>query len=398
MNFIRNDNIINDYIKYITHQNFDLSEKLIYLYDLRNVYSDFIPDDYFIDIYEIIKYQLEYSLLEETSEIEELQYLFKIALVTSELSKEGILNKFFNSLINYLLLKSEFYIDQYYNTKDSNLLFHLVPTIGDILYNFYNNENNFEVLIKFLIDISGKKLVGDTYIPKFHIVDLNNEFIDKYPEGILPLGMAHGFLRPLIALSKCYSIGYSGPKIKSAILNTFDLYNNFTKIENDNYIWPNFITIDEYVKTDFEKKKKQYRAAWCSGNLSTAFALLKISGNMKWENEKNKYLDIIYKILDKNHEFNLETPILCHGYCSIISYIDSLKYNYNINNDNMIKIKTRFFKLVMEILESDTQEKVIEKYFFGNFSILYGITGSILSLKKENIKTKMIYEKQLMID
>lgn len=342
----------------------------------------------------ILKSLVETGYFEDTTNTYKLEYLLYITIYVNEFTRTGLLTNFSNSLNLYLLNLSEKFILSY-KLKAEEFLFFLFPLIGKIISYLSEFDFNLDVLISFIIEnisprrINGKEIIG------FYIKELNDDFIKLFPNGMFPMGMAHGSLGVLFALSKLYKNG----KLKSDLYVNYlyNLYEIFSKKEENFSIYPNFITYEEYSNKDFKTNIKQYRAAWCSGNLISAFILFKVCHNMNWKEEENIFYKYVINILCQDiKDYKLELPIICHGYSFPLIIINNiLRENYfNICNNyqykQLVDRKKEITKILFNILISSDILSVIENKFENNYSILYGITGVLSALEDKNISLEKI--------
>lgn len=375
-------NTINDYKKYLINSK---ELNLVEYFLLNNEYTN---DSELINNIKVLKNLLESGCFEDISNTLNLEYLLYITIYVNELSRKGIFEKFSDSLNLYLLKLSEEFVLSC-NVKNEKFLFFLFPIIGKVICYLSEFELNLDVLVNFIIEnikpriIDGKRIVG------FYIRTIDEDFNKQFPNGMFPMGMAHGSLGVLFALSKLYKTN----KLKSEIhVNyLYNMYEIFSKQQYNYLIFPNFITYEEYENRNFKTNIKQYRAAWCSGNLITSFILFKVCQNMNWKEKEKMYYKHVIEILCQNvKDYKLEIPIICHGYSFPLIIINNiLKENYlNIRSSYKYeKLKYRKKELIdilFNILISGDISDVIENKFENNYSILYGITGVLYVLESNN--------------
>lgn len=375
-------NIINEQKKYLIK-----SGKLnIIEYLLLN--SKIIDNSQLFNRIKVLKNLVEAGYFEDTTNIYNLEHILYIAIYVNELSGMGILSNFSNSLNLYLLELSEKFILSY-KLKGEKFLFYLFPIIGKVISYLSEFDLNLDVLIKFIIENIKPRLINGKEIIGFYISKVDEDFNKLFPNGIFPMGMAHGSLGVLFALSKLYKNNRLDSDLYINYL--YNLYETFSKKEENFSIYPNFITYEEYSNRDFKKNIKQYRAAWCSGNLITSFILCKVCQNMNWKKKEGIYYSHVINILCQDiKDYNLEIPIICHGYSFPLMIINIIlrkkylniydNYQYEILRDREKKLNDILFN----ILTSSCIPDVIESKFENNYSVLYGITGVILVLDKSN--------------
>lgn len=350
--------------------------------------SKYIDNSELFNSMRLFKNLVESGYFEDITSTSNLEYLLYITIYVNELTRIGIFEKFLNSMNLYLLKLSEKFVLSY-NVKNEEFLFFLFPIIGKVISYLSEFDLNLDVLINFVIEnieprsINGKDIIG------FYIRDTNEDFNKQFPNGIFPLGMAHGSLGVLFALSKLYK----NNKLNSDIYVNYlyNLYEIFSKKEDNFSIFPNFVTYEEYKNKDFKTNIKQYRAAWCSGNLITSFILFKVCQNMNWNKKAEVYYRYVIEILCQDIKaYNLEIPIICHGYSFPLMIINIILREKDLNIYDGCKceiLKCREKELndmLFYTLSSSNITYVIKNKFKNNYSILYGITGMILALDKSN--------------
>lgn len=350
--------------------------------------SKYIDNSELFNSMRLFKNLVESGYFEDITSTSNLEYLLYITIYVNELTRIGIFEKFSNSMNLYLLKLSEKFVLSY-NVKNEEFLFFLFPIIGKVISYLSEFDLNLDVLINFVIEnieprsINGKDIIG------FYIRDTNEDFNKQFPNGIFPLGMAHGSLGVLFALSKLHK----NNKLNSDIYVNYlyNLYEIFSKKEDNFSIFPNFVTYEEYKNKDFKTNIKQYRAAWCSGNLITSFILFKVCQNMNWNKKAEVYYRYVIEILCQDIKaYNLEIPIICHGYSFPLMIINIILREKDLNIYDGCKceiLKCREKELndmLFYTLSSSNITYVIKNKFKNNYSILYGITGMILALDKSN--------------
>lgn len=373
---------INKYKDYLIN-----SKKLnIIEYSLLNLNN--IDNSRLFNYIKELKNLIEAGYFEDITSTSNLEYLLYITIYVNELTRIGIFEKFSNSMNLYLLKLSEKFVLSY-NVRNEEFLFFLFPIIGKVISYLSEFDLNLDVLINFVIEnikprsINGKDIIG------FYIRDTNEDFNKQFPNGIFPLGMAHGSLGVLFALSKLYK----NSKLNSDIYVNYlyNLYEIFSKKEDNFLIFPNFVTYEEYKNKDFKTNIKQYRAAWCSGNLITSFILFKVCQNMNWNKKAEVYYRYVIEILCQDIKaYNLEIPIICHGYSFPLMIINNiLKENYlNIRSSykcrELIDRRKELNNILFDILTVNDIPYVIENKFRNNYSIFHGITGVISTLENND--------------
>ncbi|MBS6535738.1 lanthionine synthetase LanC family protein [Peptoniphilus harei] len=373
---------INDYKKYLINSK---KLNLVEYFLLNNNYTD---DSELISNIKVLKNLLESGCFEDISNTLNLEYLLYIAIYVNELSRKGIFEKFSDSLNFYLLKLSEKFVLSF-NVKNEEFLFFLFPVIGKVIGYLSEFELNLDVLINFIIENIKPRIIDDKRIVGFYIRTIDEDFNKQFPNGMFPMGMAHGSLGVLFAISKLYK----NNKLNSDIYVNYlyNLYEIFSKKEDNFLIFPNFVTYEEYKNKNFKTNIKQYRAAWCSGNLITSFILFKVCQNMNWKEKEKIYYKYVIEILCQNvKDYKLEIPIICHGYSFPLIMINNiLKENYfNIRSSykcrELIDRRKELNNILFDILTVNDIPYVIENKFRNNYSIFHGITGVISTLENND--------------
>lgn len=373
---------INDYKKYLINSK---ELNLVEYFLLNNKYTD---DSELISNIKVLKNLLESGYFEDISNTLNLEYLLYIAIYVNELSRKGIFEKFSDSLNFYLLKLSEKFVLSF-NVQNEEFLFFLFPVIGKVIGYLSEFELNLDVLINFIIENIKPRIIDEKRIVGFYIRTIDEDFNKQFPNGMFPMGMAHGSLGVLFAISKLYK----NNKLNSDIYINYlyNLYEIFSKKEDNFLIFPNFVTYEEYKNKNFKTNIKQYRAAWCSGNLITSFILFKVCQNMNWKEKEKIYYKYVIEILCQNvKDYKLEIPIICHGYPFPLIMINNiLKENYfNIRSSykcrELIDRKKELNNILFDILTVNDIPYVIENKFRNNYSIFHGITGVISTLENND--------------
>ena len=398
---------INEYIEHtITHRDhLGFTDYLILLMSFKNHPIIQMTDDNLRPISKAIESQIENGYLDKSEDSFVLDYLYNVYIALYRKSKGENLVDARNKLYVYLMQKTESIIADIDN-HDSEYFFNIFPMLGNIIYLMEEPNPKNQKIVDYVVRSTMNKKFKQWNVPAFHVRNLNEDFAKSFPDGIIPLGMAHGCLKPLLAMAKLFSKGYKQESLLEGINNLFKLYEVFSRRENGLLIWPNFITLDEYLDKSFATNIKQLRGAWCSGNLITAYTLFKVCINMGWDEKSKYYYSEIIKILSQDlDDYNLELPIICHGYSFPLLIINNLIRNDYMDkgNDNVeIKVlyrkKQEILEILLNMLNSAEPKAVMEKHFYSNYSILYGISGVLLSLQTLLSNETSLVEELLLID
>lgn len=403
----RIETTIKGYLKYtIDHRNlFGFSDYLILLMSFKNHTMLQMTDDNIMAISKAIESQIENGYLDKSEDFFVLKYLSSVYITLYSKSGSKNLADAQKKLYRHLMQMTESMIEDI-NNHDSAYFFDIFPLLGNVIYLMEDVDSKNEKIVDYVVKSTMSKKFKQWNVPAFHVSDLNEDSAKLFPDGVIPLGMAHGCLRVLLAMSKLFSEGYREDSLLEGINNLFILYEIFSRRENERLIWPNFITVDEYINNKFETNIKQFRSAWCSGNLITAYVLFKVSRNMGWEEKAKYYYSEVIKILSQDlDDYNLELPIICHGYSFPLLIINNLirndymdKGNDSIEMEVLYRKKQEIVEILLNILNSAEPKVVIEKHFYSNYSILYGISGALLGLQTSLSNETSLVEELLLID
>jgi len=302
----------------------------------------------------------------------------------------------------FLRRLEECVLNQIQNNKAEQLQWFHYDTmygVSGVLYFLLDtNEANKEViveLINYIVEIADEKKYNGCIISGFHI-EYEQQYTEnikrKYPKGHINFGMAHGMLGPAMVLAKAIQKGYTNEKIQRVVQNILELYNEFSTIDNDVIKFPTMLSFEDYIKG--ESSTNTFNVGWCYGNSSILRGLMKISKYLNM-NELYKYysMELLKVINQPDTYYNLHSPIVCHGYASIVSmqicaYIETNDERYlNTLNRNVRKMLQEHEKLVMEN----------DKEYIGNYNLWIGEGGVLMTLKNA-MKLNGEYVRVLLID
>ncbi|HBG7747723.1 hypothetical protein I6A93_15465 [Clostridioides difficile] len=398
---------LNDYIPPFRYEDY-----LITISEFLSLSDDKIKGEYIEIGYSLakgIKHKLEYDFknYKNPSMFTGLGYTtFSIYLFNK---KTGLLKNFLHSLNSLLLNECYNKVisltinNDNRNTKDTD--YDLIYGVSGVLYYLLEFEwcdKDTSKIIKlgeYLISLCFDYRYGNILIPRFHINSESfiNEFDKaKFPNGCLNFGMAHGMIAPLVSITKLKQKIDNIKKIDIAIDRILNLYKVFVNTDKNYYRWPTQISIEDYLKKEFDVNDSQI-ATWCYGSMSIAHGLKHVFLNLKDNKSVNTYNNILKKLLTQNfEEYNLYTPILCHGHSSLLSIMISVykETHERVYLYNLEKTLDEIFQLFDSSLrygfKTFSDLETIE-----NTSFLEGTSGIILSLisilSKESTYKKLLF-------
>ena len=252
-----------------------------------------------------------------------------------------------------------------------------------------------ENIVMWLCSKAEDKMIYDYIVPKWHYYRIEKQNwlgIDE-SKGLINYGVSHGLGGPLGALTLYYKTNKENEKVNMAIN---EIWSEYTKtvyhIENIVY-WPEIISFDQYIgKKSIDLKK--HRMGWCYGSIGILRVLFQNARVLqKYELEKKIEKEMIKIASMKNSEYQLTSPIVCHGLAGA-----ALIMNEMYNDTQSVVFKEKTIALVDDIIrtyclffEGNCNDENIEKYSYvdGISGILQAII-SIIGYKDENPKRLLI--------
>lgn len=231
-------------------------------------------------------------------------------------------------------------------------------------------------LIRFLIYLSGDYFYFGKKVLRYHI-RRNQQFLPEerktMKQGHINFGMAHGVAGPLVALAKAKNYGIQEMYLDEAIWKLFGLYEELCVEENGIVRYPRRLPIHCYVnKTSVDLTEN---AGWCYGNLGIVRCLMKTAKYLGKPMEYAHYLDKLADILAQPVKaYNLSSPIVCHGYGSVIS-IQTYAFRESMDKRCLINLERN-----MAITLQEHRKKMKQEEYREDVSLLSGSAGTILAL------------------
>lgn len=331
------------------------------------------------------------------------QYAFSIDLLKK---KTGELKQMSNSF-NRVMLK---YLSNFINMFQK----------GQITFAAYDVTLGVSGILSFLLDAIEKeektsenqKIICDTLkylvwltedykyknwtVPRFHIQP-NQQYLDeekKYmPNGHINLGMAHGIIGILLVLLKAKRRGYIVVNQEKAIQKIFDIYDRFKIYDKGILKYPRRLSVENYINGTVSDLT--INSGWCYGNLGIVRGLMKASKEMEDMRCYWYYQNELLKVINQPfEEYNLTSPILCHGYASIL-VIQMMAWR---ESGNICFLET-FERNINKILERSKKRFSNYDLSQNDLSLLNGNGGIILTLLEAiSEKDIMNFEQLMFID
>ncbi|WP_133965283.1 lanthionine synthetase LanC family protein [Eubacterium limosum] len=258
--------------------------------------------------------------------------------------------------------------------------------------------------------VLGKHEYKDKQVPNLHIKNshlINKESKKVFVDGNLNFGVAHGIISILVALTKVETIGLMSKQTEESIKILKSYYYEFRRMNSDKIlVWP-----EQLSYSDFIKKKKNFfassRQSWCYGPIGVSSVLLHNVGISDDNYLFSEMYNNIVRIASISTErYQLESPIICHGYAGMLSMLLCA-----YKKKKSFQIYTKILSLIQILIQmyvpkslygyKDVEYKHIfdgcyKKYYRDDDSFLEGTTGIIMVLIAL-IKKQTTFEKYLLI-
>lgn len=283
--------------------------------------------------------------------------------------------------------------------------------VSGILYYLLDCENiqSKEIVIElahYLINLTEYKLYKGFKVINFHI-EKEQQLLEQekksQPDGHINFGLAHGMIAPLIALSKAKYLNYNIKGLDESIEILFKLYKKFSIIDDGILKYPTQLPFQDYAENKIANYS--FNVGWCYGNISIVRGLMKVSKYMSFEDEYQYYKEELLKIVNRPIEkYNLDLPILCHGYASVIAIQISV-YKDTKDKRFLDTLERNILELIKEHKKISTLNKnsnssinnIYNSDYSDDFSLLQGIGGVTLTLLN-SILFSLTFDKLLIID
>ncbi|MCQ4673290.1 hypothetical protein NE689_18480 [Lactonifactor longoviformis] len=241
----------------------------------------------------------------------------------------------------------------------------------------------------------GNVMIENWFISNDNIYD--EELRMRYPRGLFNFSVSHGLIGPIFALAKASDIVMPKYVSLKVVENALETYREYSRRNEDGVtVWPGQLDFDSYTakRTDGSNK----RQSWCYGSIGITGALYTIS---KYINDKSLQE---FACLNSERiagcpidEYELESPIICHGYAGMLLILVKI---YRDKNSDLIYMQIiRIVKKMMELynpglgygfrdVRYDIIENIVQKSFVDDNSFLEGSLGiviALLSLVKCNV-------------
>ena len=212
---------------------------------------------------------------------------------------------------------------------------------------------------------------------------------DEMINGHINLGMAHGIMGALIVLAKAYKLGIF--QRRDTILKLYHIYKKFEKRNGEILRYPRRLSVEKYNEGKWNDLNMN--CGWCYGNISIVRGMMKVSSYMNWEDEYKFYAARLVNIINQSlKKYNLCSPIICHGYASVVT-IQIASYLETNNSQYIYKLKRNIDMLY----KAHNNECLKNKMYIDNIAFLSGSGGVIMTLNAGG-NMKMYYSELLLMD
>lgn len=340
------------------------------------------------------------------------QGLGNLAFSVNNISeKTGKLTKLAYSLNRYLL---DYWYEMLKYMEETTCYgyYDIISGISGVLYYLLDKEQlllgknkmKLNLMIRFLINMSKDYEYRGEDIIKFHIKEDQETEKERLSmkNGHINFGFAHGMMGPLITLAKSKKLGFEIEGLDLSIMKILTLYEKFCIRQGGVLKYPTKLPVEDYIKGSLNNLS--VNCGWCYGNMSIVRGLMKVS-NFINEDEKYKYYkeELLNIINQPIKEFNLKSPIACHGYSSVVAvqisaYKESedKRFLYTLDR-NILKIIDEHQKIINYDSE-ENQEKINYKKLYGvDYSLLNG-SGGVMMVLMDSLTCNMKFNKILMVD
>ncbi|MCC0648804.1 lanthionine synthetase LanC family protein [Clostridioides sp. ZZV15-6598] len=383
---ILNQNLVEEY-------NVDIEKNLLYVLEAfkNNIYSGNDADFKFMGMFRGIG---------------------NITISLNNINKKYNNLKQFSDFFNDIFIKySETYLGIIKDKPLAPAHYDSIYGVSGILYYLLDYENMRNDIIvndftRYLIDLSKNKLYKGFKTINFHIEkeqqSLEKEKITQ-PDGHINFGIAHGMIGPLITLAKVKYLKYDIKGLDEAIEILFKLYEKFAILDDGVLKYPTQLPFQNYIEN--KELNYSFNTGWCYGNISIVRGLMKVSKYMSFKDKYQYYKEELLKIINQPIEqYNLELPILCHGYASVVE-IQISAYKETHDKRFLNTLERNILRLIDEHKKISTLTKdndvFVEDLYNSNynydFSLLQGIGGVTLTLI-DSMTFNLTFDKLLMMD
>lgn len=274
-----------------------------------------------------------------------------------------------------------------------------IPSVKNILY----------FIINYFNDLSAEYIWCQKKVPKFYIqgVNVRKDDRNRFPNGYLNLGVAHGIGGPLAFLANMYKEGLIIDSHLKSIQYLCSIFMKYKIVDTKGIInWPTQI---DYWNLESGKDVNYYResrASWCYGNIGILSVLNLVAQSTCDMRLHNFVKDNVINLSQQdNYALNLTSPILCHGYAGVLTML--IVIYKNTNHRDILKKIHEIVKIIIELYDEKNRYGYINsgKILINNQTVikqqeghdlLNGAVGTILSLISFLLEDTE-WEKHLMI-
>ncbi len=268
-----------------------------------------------------------------------------------------------------------------------------------------------KLLLECLVHIvNGKHQYKGRQIPNWHIESKNLVREDEkitFPNGNFNFGVAHGLIGIGYTLSKAYSKNITVDGQAGAIKEILDIYKKYGAPNAEGiFLWPGQLKYEDFINDNVDIFRSN-RQSWCYGAIGISGVLYMISKMIDDNNTRSFALNNIRKIAGIDEaRYQLNSPILCHGYAGALSIFLNIYKDVNdpIIYNRIVKLtETLLFMYIpsskfgfQDVIYEDIGRTFKTKHVDKN-SFLEGTTGIILVLMSL-LKKDTYFQKHLLLE
>lgn len=249
----------------------------------------------------------------------------------------------------------------------------------------YDQELLLREVLDYLVIVLNKR---PTIYPNFMPT---KELKQKYPDGYINLGVAHGILGPMSVLASGYK-KFNEPKYLTSVENGLRYYGIASQTNETGQI----IGWNSRISTKIESENVEINLSWCYGNLGIARVLYNISRMMDNHKLERTTIDIFRLSASYLDCVNILNSGVCHGRSGImllynLMYLDTGEEQFkNISEHLFCDIINESSDSEYIFIERDIYfrgiiyDKLIEYIDFGLLGGTVGIALALIGQKTEN--------------
>lgn len=301
--------------------------------------------------------------------------------------KTGYYKKFLNSLDKTILYYLDKKIDEItqnpeIKTADFDMIFGMAG-VSQYLFEL-PEEKTYSLLNKigkYLSSLANYKSYNKYNIPGWKTVQddpIARYSRDRFPNGHINYGMAHGITGVLASLVKFSERNIQKKEVDKAIDIILEELEKVKFISADDIVYyPGMLSVEHYVNNQFFEDNNK-RMSWCYGSISVLYTLYRTYEHLGKTDKCVQIIKEIEKIVEAGNKcWLLESPIICHGYAGTAHVLKQ----FFIKTGSLI-IKKGYEHLLTLVLKSYNKN-----FLYGFKDIYYKLDGDTWEKVEEDKDT-----------